>query len=206
MLLADPEKHWKDEYSAKMLADAWETKKDFPPAFKSALSNLGLDLELVFGFPEYQVDLDTAKRPSQNDLFVVARDSSKLFAISVEGKVNENFDLEIETWNKEGSDGKEKRFNFLLDKLELAHPQAEFVKQRYQLFHRTASAILMAQKLHAKAAMMVVHSFSKTNNHFADFEAFVHLYSPKRDVKAGEIYKVRNLKRDIDLYLGWVNG
>ncbi len=205
LLLADPDKQWRDNYSAKMLAEAWEEKKDFPPSFKSALKMKELDLELVFGFPEFQVELNNAKAPSQNDLFLVARDSTKLYAISVEGKVNEDFDLEIESWNKEGSEGKEKRFNFLLDKLELAHPPTDFVKHRYQLFHRTASAILMAQKLHAKAAMMVVHSFSKTNNHFADYKAFVHLYTPNQIVTPGEIYHVRNLKGDIDLYLGWVN-
>jgi hypothetical protein len=206
LLLADPEKHWREGYSAKMLAEAWEKNKDFPPSFQAALKSSGLDLELVFGFPEFKVELDNAKRPSQNDLFLVARDIEGLYAISVEGKMNENFDLEIEKWNEGQSIGKDNRFDFLLNKLGLRGGQADFAKHRYQLFHRTASAILMAEKLHAKSAMMVVHSFSKTKNHFSDFEAFVQLFSPNRVVKPGEIFLVRKFGSNVDLYLGWING
>ena len=44
---------------------------------------------------------------------------------------------------------------------------------RYQLLHRTASAIIEAQRFNADCAVMLVHSFSQSGEWFQDYAAFV---------------------------------
>jgi hypothetical protein len=203
-LLAKPELHWKEGRSALSLAWHWETANGFPPKIDEVLKANELDLEIVFAFPEYQVELDTPDYPSQNDLFVLARDSNQLYALSIEGKVDENFDYPVGEWVVSKTEARKDRFKWLLKKLQLQGDEISHAKQRYQLFHRTASAILMAEKLHTDTAIMIVHSFGSTNDHFEDYEAFVKLFgilNPKRD----QLYQVPKLISRIKLYLGWVS-
>jgi len=74
---------------------------------------------------------------------------------------------------------------------------------RYQLLHRTASALLEADRFCAKHALMLVHSFSQEHQWFEDYAAFVSLYGqtaqPESIVYVGEISNKQ-------LYLGWVTG
>jgi hypothetical protein len=46
---------------------------------------------------------------------------------------------------------------------------------RYQLLHRTASAIILAQRFHARHAAMVVHSFSPAAKWIDDYYSFARL-------------------------------
>jgi hypothetical protein len=46
---------------------------------------------------------------------------------------------------------------------------------RYQLVHRTASAVLAARQFFAQSAVMLVHSFSLADRWFEDFVAFAQL-------------------------------
>ena len=113
----------------------------------------------MLAIPEYQVDLPGGKRPSQNDLFVLARaKDEQLVAIMIEGKVAEPFGPTLEGWLKGGSKGKQTRLKFLCDMLGLSNEPPSHV--RYQLLHRTASAIIESKRFNAKYAMMIVHSFS----------------------------------------------
>ena len=43
-LLAKPNKHWKDGYSAKSLAYAWQQAKGFPPPVKRVFRKSGVPL------------------------------------------------------------------------------------------------------------------------------------------------------------------
>ena len=43
---------------------------------------------------------------------------------------------------------------------------------RYQLIHRTGSAVIKAKRFGAPHAVMLVHSFSSSREWFQDFEAF----------------------------------
>ena len=144
-LLASPEKHWKSGNSAKTLAYCWEENEGFPEEFEFVFTNSGLQPEILLAIPEFKVDLDTAKRPSQNDLYVLAKDDEGLIVIMVEGKVDEPFDITIEKWRRQESDGKKKRFAYLLDQLEL-DKNANYDLHYYQLFHRTVSAIKTDRK------------------------------------------------------------
>jgi hypothetical protein len=167
------------------------------------------DLELLFAFPEYGVKLDTWIQPSQNDIFAIAKTRQELVAIAIEGKVDESFDFPIGKWNAKKSKGKDARFDFLLKTLGLTGTQQTLSEQKYQLFHRTASAVLMAERLHCKKAMTIVHSFSGSKNtRKKDFDDFVKLFDAQLHINPGEIKLVKNQTLTdtlgIELFFGWI--
>ncbi|GAG34632.1 unnamed protein product, partial [marine sediment metagenome] len=75
-LLAEP-KHWKTKHSAKALAYSWQEANDFPESVRNVFKNSGIELfrsiELLLAFPEYKVPLSGGSRPSQNDIFILAK-------------------------------------------------------------------------------------------------------------------------------------
>ena len=86
--LAKPEEQWKTGKSAKCLAYSWESANGFPRTIQNVFNKSKLDLEMILGIPEYKVFLDTKKAPSQNDLFVLAKDNMGLATLMIEGKVS----------------------------------------------------------------------------------------------------------------------
>ena len=158
-------------------------------------------LQFLAGFPEHKVALPGGSRPSQNDIFVVARNKQRnLISMTVEGKVAEPFGPLISDWRQRPTSGKDTRLRYLLDRLELNDEGLEDI--RYQLLHRTVSAIKEAERWGAKIAVMLVHSFSPTNDGFEDYCRFLNLFSVE-----GQINSLAQVKRkdSLDLYLGWVN-
>lgn len=202
-LLADP-RHWKTGHSAKTLAHCWEEAKEgFPESFASALRASGLNMELLLAMPEFKVDLPPSGRPSQNDIFVLARESTNITVIMVEGKVNELFDKTVGDWKN--SNGKEERLRFLLEKLELTR-LGTIDDIRYQLLHRTVSAILTAEQFYAKRAMMIVHSFGdKDTPNWNDFKMFAALLADE-EPQPDRVYRCKTLSSSIELWIGWVSG
>jgi hypothetical protein len=92
----------------------------------------------------------------------------ELGIIAVEGKVEESFADLVSDWNT--TPGKQRRLENLCDSLDLPLTQVGLV--RYQLLHRTASAIYEAKRYRARHALMLVHSLSRTHRWFEDFAAF----------------------------------
>lgn len=203
-LLADPENQWLRSYSALELAHAWANTSQFPKqierVFAASQHSIFHDLELVMMVPEHQVYLDTRRAPSQNDLFVLARNQNGLITIMVEGKVKEPFGPMINEWLKDGGEGKQSRLFFLMKELDL-HDVNKLKGIRYQLLHRTASALLEARKYHAKNALMLVHSFSQEGLWLNDYIKLLDLYGLKgdHDTLSGPI----NIN-GIDLYFCWI--
>lgn len=74
---------------------------------------------------------------------------------------------------------------------------------RYQLLHRTAAAIILAQQFHAHAAVMVVQSFSPHANWFGDFAGFATLFS--QEAVQGRLMAA-GVRGGVPLYLGWATG
>lgn len=204
-LLAEPNKQWRDNYSAKELACCWEKANGFPECVKKTFNNSGIPIfekaELLFAFPEFRVPIPGGERSSQNDIYVIANGEGNLISIMVEGKVEESFDKTISEWNKEASinSGKPERLRYLLDKLNLENNQVQ--KIRYQLLHRTVSAIIEAEKLGTKYALMLIHSFSKSDNHYTDFEQFVKLFG-LTSVKNSIVGPYQT--NGVNVYFGWV--
>lgn len=204
-LLADPEKHWRTGFSAKSLACCWEEADGFPPEVVRLFSKLEIPsfekIELLLAIPEYQVSLPGGTRPSQNDIFVLARAQGQLVAIMVEGKVSESFGPTLGEWKATKSEGKIERLAFIKEQLGLT--QEIPLDIRYQLLHRTTSAVIEALRFNSRSAAMLVHSFSQDDQGFEDYQAFLGLFgvqaSPNRLVFVNET-------RGINLYCGWARG
>ncbi len=201
--LAEPEKQWKSGYSARTLAHCWQDAADFPNSVKSVLLQVKefAGLEMVFAIPEYKIHLPGGTRPSQNDIWVLARTHQELVSIAVEGKVSEPFGPTIGDWSLNSSEGKKERLKYLISKVGLIKEPPSDI--RYQLLHRTASAIIEADRLHAHHAVMLVHSFSQSDECFTDYKRFLSLYGIEGElnslVTAGDI-------NGIKLHFAWVRG
>lgn len=203
--LADPDKHWRTGYSARALAHAWEDAGGFPSEVRVALDSAadsGLHgLELLAAFPEYPVPLPGGRRPSQNDIWLLARGSAGLVSIAVEGKVAEPFDRPVNEWLAEASDGKRERLAYLCRNLGLQPEQVGSL--RYQLLHRAASAVIEARRFCCPRAVMLVHSFSQDHAWFPDYATLAAAFGV--DVMPGQVASVRAID-GISLAVGWVTG
>ena len=148
--LAEPDKQWKTGYSARTLAYCWEETDGFPESVQSVFSEAGYPfnkLEPLLIIPEHKVPLPGGPRPSQNDIWILAKSQKDLVSIAVEGKVSEPFGPTMEEWLVNDSEGKRKRLEFLINKLSLEKPIPKTI--RYQLLHRTVSAIIEAKRFNA---------------------------------------------------------
>ena len=202
-LLADPVKHWRTGYSARTLAYSWQNADGFPPEVQAAFSRNEYlnDIQLLLAIPEHQVPLAGGTRPSQNDIWALARAKPGLVSIAVEGKVSESFGPTLSEWLAQGSKGKANRLAFLRDKLNLNEKLAGTI--RYQLIHRAGSAVIEAKRFCASHAVMLVHSFSTTREWFQDYEEFALLLRAEvainRVVYTGE-------RAGVHLHIGWICG
>ena len=205
-LLAGRDRQGRDDPSAKALARCWQDADGFPPEIRTALHDSGVrlfrDVELLLAIPEHQVAMPPFNTyPSQNDIFVLAKGEGQLISIAVEGKYSEPFGPFVAKWTERMTEGKRERLRFLSKELGLG--QSAIGHIRYQLLHRTASALLEARRFRAENAMMLVHSFSQCNEWFDDFCDFCELFGLLGRVNSA--VGPKHIK-GIDLYLSWVRG
>ena len=212
-LLADPIKHWRSGYSAKDSAKAWmENPNDFPPRIRSAFLRSELEpfrsIEMLLAFPEWKTPLPGSRRPSQSDVFALAKSAGRLVAITVEAKVSEPSDNVVSDWMDPPTPGKRERLRYLCDCLGLDLDQVDGI--RYQLLHRTVSSLIEADRFGASRTLMLVHSLSPTNEWFEDFERFASLFDARAEINSIVPITRRRTERlkfaDIRLRLGWVSG
>ena len=202
VLLADPVKHWKTGYSAKALAYCWEEAQGFPLEVLKLFKGTHLEgIKFLLGIPEHKVPLRGGSTQSQNDLFVLAKFNGELVSITVEGKVAEPFGPTLGEWMLDASAGKHVRLDYIKKQLSLKGELNPNI--RYQLLHRTASAVIEAKRFNASKAVMIVHSFNQENVWFEDYAAFLTLYGKSADI--GELVSVCHVD-GIELYLGWAKG
>jgi len=188
------------------LARSWEdaAKKGFPPEVADALINTRSDwanLRLLLAIPEFQVPLPAGSRSSQTDLVALARAESGLMVIAVEGKVDESLGPTVAQKRAEKSKGVDERMHYLENSLGLLGSCPDGI--RYQLLHRTVSALRIAAAFDAKSAVMLIHSFSPSSKWHADFEAFAGLFGVSPTIGAATAIGIHG---DIELYIGWCTG
>ena len=184
------------------MANAWESNNGLPGRIREALSAVSEDIEPLLVILEYKVPMPGDGADSQNDAFLLARLGDKTAAIMIEGKVAESFGPTLETWLKNASDNKRFRINSVCEILGLTqNPNPEL---RYQLFHRTASALITATRFKTDIAIMLVHSFSQHNVWFDDYSRFAKSMGIG-DPARGTIQLSSN-RTATPLYLGWVTG
>ncbi len=204
--LADPSLHWRRKKSAWELAVSWESRR-------SEVSGIPLEIEkafnvhptfmgaqLLMAIPEHQVRLDDDRRPSQNDLWAMLLLQNGYGSVAIEAKAGEEFDRTIEEWLIKESEGKIERLRFLTDILELKNQLPGHL--RYQLIHRTASAIIEAIRWRAPTSLMLVQCFKESSSSWSDYCNFAEFLgiAPTR----GGISGPRSLGKT-NLFLGWVD-
>lgn len=202
--LAEPIKHWKRGYSARTLAYCWHDADGFPKDVYNVLSMADpfRDIDLLVAIPEHQVPLPPIRgRASQNDIWVLARCATGLVSIAVEGKVGESFGPTISEWMSTPTPGKKIRLDYLSEILgvEMGFPE----DIRYQLLHRTASAIIEARRFTARHAVLMVHSFSQNDQWFEDYANFVRLFGT---VGIRDQVVTATILKGVQLYFVWVRG
>ena len=201
-LLAKPDLHWKVGKSAMTLAASWEAAHPLlPREIAGSCAAVGIKAEYVAAFPEWQVALPGGVTSSQTDLLVLAKSDRGLAVVAVEGKVDEPLGPTLGEKRADASDGVRQRLQFLHDALGLNTPAPDSL--RYQLFHRTVSALIAAREFGAGQAVMVVHSFSPNAKWYDDFAAFSRHLGV--DAKKGAIARVAHLSNP-ELLIGWIPG
>ena len=168
--LADPEKQWRDGYSAKSTALHWENSKGLPQDLRDVFQAADFEsAELLLAIPEWKTALPGGRRASQTDVFALISTRQGLVASAVEAKVAEPFGPTVGEWLINASDGKLTRLTFLKDILGI---KGNVENLRYQLLHRTASALIEAENFSAFAAAMIVQSFHPAALWKEDLERF----------------------------------
>lgn len=201
--LADPDKQWKREASAFEAAVSWELALRSNRGLPASVAEV-LDQQPEFGgssvlvaLPEHKVVLPGGTRSSQTDVWVLLRCGDGLVSMAVEAKADEAFGETIEEWTKDASEGKTERLAFLCDLLKQQSPHPNL---RYQLLHRTASAVLEARRWGASAAVMMVQCFRSRAKSLEDFSAFGTWLGAS--VASGQLVKLGD-HTEPSVYLGW---
>ena len=194
--------HWKYGYSAMSMAYCWQEADGFPKAVSKVFRDSGIklfqDTEILLALPEHKVSLPQKGPASQNDLYVLAKSADQLISITVEGKATEPFGDLVSNWKT--TPGREKRLLFLCNVLGLQ--MSKVLDIRYQLIHRTVSALLEAKRFNAPNALMLVHSFKENMETLKDYQKFAAWF--KIEAEPNTINKADTLG-GIDLYLGWID-
>ena len=118
----------------------------------------------------------------------------------MEAKVLEDFGPLLATKRAECSPGQGDRLTYLHSLLRVERFDDTI---RYQLVHRTASALLTASEFHASVAVMLVHAFDTPAAQRGEFEAF------RKALDADEIaplvYRAKQFQGPA-LFLVWCDG
>jgi hypothetical protein len=204
-LLAKPNLHWKKGASAMTAAACWEAAADkLPPEVAALLSGTGepglLDLTLLAAVPEWQVVLPGGDTTSNTDVLAICRNALGLCIVAVEAKVLEDFGPLLKEKREGASPNQERRLAYLHELLGV--PKFEDAI-RYQLLHRTASALLTAQQFHARSAVMLVHAFGTPAHRRTDFTDFCAAID-STEVSPG-VWRAA-LSVGPALYLAWCDG
>lgn len=205
LLLAKPGLHWKPGASAMTAAASWEAAAErLPPEISTLLNSskepLLLDQRLLVALPEWQVELPGGVTTSSTDVLAICRNELGLCILGVEAKVLEDFGPLLSEKRNGASPGQIERLEYL--RILLGAERFEDTI-RYQLLHRTASALLSARQFHARTAVMLVHAFDTPANQRVDFEAFRNALGAEQVTPL--VFKVPTIK-DPALYLGWCDG
>lgn len=188
----DAETKWVPEGSAMELACCWQkTPADFPSEVKLAFDRSGTASSFLLGIPEYKVDMPGEGLPASNNLLVLSTIDHRLCPIIVEGNKNGTFGEYCDHESLQDERHRERRKLMFAD---LGLSEDSFVpsKLRYQLMHRTLSAIYVAHAFCADRCMVLVHRIGHDDNEhdaFIDYKYFLGLFGV--DAQKGIIQRAR---------------
>ena len=204
-LLAKPKLHWRKGASAMTAAASWEASAGMlPPEITATLNSSKdpclADLRLLLACPEWEVPLEGGTTTSNTDVLAICRNSEGLCIVAVEAKVHEKFGPLVGQKRSEASSGQSARLTFLEGLLHVARFDDSL---RYQLIHRTASALLTAQEFHAGSAVMMVQAWDAPPTRRNDFDAFCLAVRGHQLVPL--VYQLPDFQRP-KLFIAWCDG
>lgn len=200
--LAQPELHWAKGYSARTLAHSWESSRFIPQEVEALMVEAFGPANLLFAVPEHKTALPGGSRESQSDVFALVRHPVGLATYTIEGKVDEPFGPTVGEWMAKPSAGKAERLAAIREILGLRDVSSTV---RYQLLHRTASALIEAERFDAQLAGMIVHSFSPEHRWFNEFRHFAELLGQGASIQPGRSVTVK-VPSGRKLTMGWAVG
>jgi hypothetical protein len=208
--LGDPHKHWVRGKSAFECAVSWEqaqsSDRGLPQPVAQALDSneLSKNAGLLVGIPEHKVQIEGGGHASQNDLWTLLRLPVGTASMAVEAKSGESFDKLVDEWLRHAPINSRKPQRLASLKNTLGISQVDLEGIRYQLLHRTASALLEARRFNASVAVMIVQSFGgkADDESFNDFSKFCALMDV--DLIRNAVGQSRR-KTDLPLLIGWVD-
>ena len=134
-------------------------------------------------------------------MLVVAVGAGGLFAIAVEGKVDQEFGKPVREWlGSIPSSGKLLRLRFLSELLGLHI--GELSEMPYQSIHRSASVVIEAGRL-AATPMVLVHSWGRSDEGFEDCARFAALMGGETKMGRAVLVKLPDEKQ---IWFTWVRG
>lgn len=209
-LLADPTTQWRRTKSAFEMAVCWEAIRDsergLPLEIAAAIDSASYlkGASLIFACPEHKVFLEGGGHPSQNDLWGLLRIPNGLASFTIEAKAGEKLDDIVDVWlQKKATDKTNKAVRLAALQRRLGISGEETNHIRYQLLHRTVSALIEAERCTADCAVMIVQSFNRTADEqsWKDFCSFAELMGTS--AVEGRIVPSPS-KTNVPLLLGWV--
>ena len=215
-------------YSAYQVSQSWRNLNGRLPApmskiFESSKDPLFHNLKPEHIVAEKQIYLlDSLKNPSRTDIMSYCSNSmGETILLCVECKAKETFASRVSSWVATPDEPPIRRQALLFhQKAELVPRKLNRLKSlntvlgtnvmpdshlRYQLLHRTASAIIEGRNLSARAAVMVVQAFTASVENFFDFSDFcdtLGLSCPRKDTVLGPYFTPFN--ESTPLYLLYV--
>jgi hypothetical protein len=204
--LADPDTQWVRTKAAFETAVFWECGAMQPRGLHPHLIALleqeqSLEgCELIASFPGHRVHLPDGIPASQTDVWAVVRTYVGLVSLAIEGRAGEGFAETVGEWRKDALAEKDTRMAFLCDQLGLTKPPTDEI--RYQLLHRTVSALLEAERVDAAIAAMIIVSFTDDPRSKDDFGVFTSCLGGP--VSPGQIRRMPSVQHR-PLFLGWLD-
>lgn len=186
-------------------AASWENAEYCLPAEISSLLDEAsvpslANMELLAAIPEWQVSLPGGATNSATDILALCRNKLGLCVIAVEAKVLEDFGPPVADKRHFATPGQLERLDFLHRLLKVDHFADDV---RYQLLHRTASALLTARQFHATTAVMLVHAFATPADRVVDFLTFASTLGAEQI--APGVWHIPSFSEPA-LYLAWCKG
>jgi len=191
------------------MAVCWEAAKHsdrgFPPEVLATIDSFPelTGAHLLIGLPEHQVSFEGGGHPSQNDLWALLRVGDDLVSMAVEAKAGEPLDEVVRDWLPKEGERSRKPVRLSALQRRLGIKGADLADIRYQLLHRTASALREAERFCARWAVLIVQSFNRPADEtsWTDFVRFGDLMGAR--VSEGRLVR-SSRSTGVPLLIGWV--
>jgi hypothetical protein len=191
------------------MAVCWESARDsergLPPEVAATIDSFPAlrGAQLLIGIPEHKVSFEGGGHASQNDLWALLKTTSGFVSLAVEAKAGEKLDDLVREWLPKDGVRSRKAERLAALQRRLAIAEADTSAIRYQLLHRTASALKEAERFGASWAVLLVQSFNRQADQesFQDYLRFAELMlAPAAE---GQLV-ASGRKTPVPLLLGWV--